>query len=124
MTQKNEIYKCPLCANIIEVLHTGSGQLVCCGQPMDLLTENSVDAAREKHVPVVEKVAEGFKVKVGAVAHPMTEAHHIEWIEVIANNKIYRQDLAVGAAPEATFCLQADSVLARAYCNLHGLWKN
>jgi len=124
MTNKNEVYKCPLCGNIVEVLHTGAGELVCCGQPMDLMSENTVDAAREKHVPVVEKVDNGYKVSVGSVAHPMEEKHWIEWIELVADDKVYRQDLAPGQTPEATFCVEAAEVTARAYCNLHGHWKS
>ncbi len=124
MTNKNEVYKCPLCGNIVEVLHTGAGELVCCGQPMDLMAENTVDAALEKHVPVVEKVDNGYKVSVGSVAHPMEEKHWIEWIELVADGKVYRQDLAPGKAPEATFCVEASEVTARAYCNLHGHWKS
>ena len=124
MTNKNEVYKCPLCGNIVEVLHTGAGELVCCGQPMDLMAENTVDAALEKHVPVVEKVDNGYKVSVGSVAHPMEEKHWIEWIELVADGKVYRQDLAPGQSPEATFCVKAAEVTARAYCNLHGHWKS
>jgi len=123
MTEKNQVYKCPLCGNIVEVLHTGAGELVCCGQPMDLMTANTVDAAKEKHVPVIEKTDNGFKVKVGSVPHPMEEKHWIEWIELHADGKVYRQDLAPGKAPEAEFCITAATVTARAYCNLHGLWK-
>jgi len=124
MTNKNEVYKCPLCGNIVEVLHTGAGELVCCGQPMDLMSENTVDAALEKHVPVVEKVDNGYKVSVGSVAHPMEEKHWIEWIELVADGKVYRQDLAPGKTPEASFCVEAAEVTARAYCNLHGHWKS
>ncbi len=124
MTNKNEIYKCPLCGNIVEVLHTGAGELVCCGQPMDLMTENTVDAAKEKHVPVVTKVDNGYKVSVGSVAHPMEEKHWIEWIELVADGKVYRQNLSPGDAPEVTFCVEASEVTARAYCNLHGHWKS
>ncbi|MHB8809197.1 MAG: desulfoferrodoxin [Desulfobulbaceae bacterium] len=124
MTKKNEVYKCPLCGNIVEVLHTGAGELVCCGQPMDLMAENTVDAAKEKHVPVLSKVANGYKVMVGSVPHPMEEKHWIEWIELIADGKVYRQNLAPGMAPEAFFCVEATEVTAREYCNLHGLWKN
>jgi len=124
MTKKNEVYKCPLCGNIVEVMHTGAGELVCCGQPMDLMSENTVDAAQEKHVPVVEAVAEGFKVSVGSVAHPMEDKHWIEWIELIADGKVYRQNLKPGDTPEATFCVQASDVTARAYCNLHGNWQS
>ena len=124
MTNKNEVYKCPLCGNIVEVLHTGAGELVCCGQPMDLMSENTVDAAKEKHVPVVEKVDNGYKVTVGSVPHPMEDKHWIEWIELLADGKVYRQNLAPGKAPEATFCVEASEVTGRAYCNLHGLWKS
>ena len=124
MTKKNEVYKCPLCGNIVEVMHTGAGELVCCGQPMDLMGENTVDAAQEKHVPVVEAVDNGFKVSVGSVAHPMEDKHWIEWIELIADGKVYRQTLKPGDAPEATFCTDASDVTARAYCNLHGNWKS
>jgi len=123
MAEKLEIYKCEVCGNIVEVLHGGMGELVCCGQPMKLYKENTVDAAREKHVPVVEKIAGGFKVKVGDVAHPMEEKHYIEWVEVIADGKAYRQFLNPGQAPEAVFNIEADQVTAREYCSLHGLWK-
>ncbi len=124
MTKKNEVYKCPLCGNIVEVMHTGAGELVCCGQPMDLMAENTVDAAQEKHVPVVEKTGNGYKVSVGSVAHPMEDKHWIEWIELIADGKVYRQVLNPGDAPEAEFCVDAAEVTARAYCNLHGNWKS
>lgn len=118
-----EIYKCEACGNIVELIHAGEGELVCCGQPMQLFTENTVDAAREKHVPVIEKTADGYKVKVGSVDHPMVEKHYIEWIEVIADGKTYREFLKPGQAPEAEFCVKADRITAREYCNLHGLWK-
>ncbi len=124
MTKKNEVYKCPLCGNVVEVMHTGAGELVCCGQPMDLMSENTVDAALEKHVPLVESVATGFKVSVGSVAHPMEDKHWIEWIELIADGKVYRQNLKPGDTPEATFCVEASEVTARAYCNLHGNWQS
>ena len=123
MTEKLQVYKCDVCGNMVEVLHTGVGELVCCGQPMTLQTENTVDAAKEKHVPVIEKVAGGYKVKVGAVTHPMEEKHYIEWIELIAGDKAYRQFLKPGGAPEAFFATDAASVNAREFCNLHGLWK-
>ena len=124
MTKKNEVYKCPLCGNIVEVMHTGAGELVCCGQPMDLMAENTVDAAQEKHVPVVEKTGNGYKVTVGSVAHPMEDKHWIEWIELVADGKVYRQVLSPGDAPEAEFCVEAAEVTGRAYCNLHGNWKS
>lgn len=123
MAEKLEVYKCNVCGNMVEVLHGGQGELVCCGQPMARLVENTVDAAKEKHVPVVEKVDAGVKVKVGEVAHPMEEKHFIEWVEVIADGKAYRQFLNPGETPEATFNVEAEQVTAREYCNLHGLWK-
>lgn len=123
MAKELEIYKCEACGNIVEVLTGGAGELVCCGAPMKLFVENTVDAAKEKHVPVVEKTATGYKVKVGSVAHPMEAKHWIMWIELIADGKVYRQALAPGQAPEAEFCITASKVSAREYCNLHGLWK-
>jgi superoxide reductase len=123
MAERLEVYKCGICGNIVEVLHGGAGELVCCGQAMDRLVENTVDAAKEKHVPVVEKVEGGVKVKVGEVAHPMEEKHWIEWVEVMVDGKAYRQFLNPGEAPEATFNVEGDQVTAREYCNLHGLWK-
>jgi superoxide reductase len=123
MSKQLEIYKCAECGAIIEVLHGGGGSLVCCGKPMNLITENTVDAAKEKHVPVIEKTADGYKVSVGSVAHPMEEAHHIEWIELIADGIAYRKFLKAGDKPEAIFCVTAAQVSAREYCNLHGLWK-
>jgi superoxide reductase len=123
MAKRLEVYKCGVCGNIIEVLHAGKGNLVCCGQPMNLLVENTVDAAREKHVPVIEKIDGGVKVKVGEVAHPMEEKHWIEWVEIIADGKTYRQYLNPGEVPEAIFNVTADQITAREYCNIHGLWK-
>ena len=123
MAERYQIYKCDLCGNIVEVVHGGAGDLVCCGQPMKLFTENTVDAAKEKHVPVIEKVDGGYKVKVGSVAHPMEEKHWIEFVEIMADGKVYRQYLNPGDAPEAFFAITADQVTAREYCNLHGLWK-
>ena len=123
MAEKLQVYKCEKCGNIVEVLHAGEGELVCCGEPMKLFVENTVDAAKEKHVPVIEKTADGIKVKVGSVAHPMEEKHYIEWIEIIADGKAYRQFLNPGDAPEAIFKIDAAQVTAREYCNVHGLWK-
>jgi superoxide reductase len=123
MAKRLEVYKCGVCGNIVEVLHAGKGNLVCCGQPMNLLVENTVDAAKEKHVPVIEKVEGGVKVKVGEVPHPMEEKHWIEWVEIIADGKTYRQYLNPGETPEATFNVTADQITAREYCNIHGLWK-
>ncbi len=123
MAKQLEVYKCSICGNIVEVLHGGVGELVCCGQPMALLAENTVDAAKEKHVPVIEKGANAITVKVGGVAHPMEEKHYIEWIELIADGKVYRQFLKPGDKPEATFPITAKEVTAREFCNLHGLWS-
>lgn len=123
MADKLQIYKCALCGNIVEVLHGGAGELVCCGQPMELLEEKTADATTEKHVPVIEKVDSGYKVKVGSVPHPMEEKHYIEWIELLADGKAYRQFLEPGMEPEAVFCIDAVSVSAREHCNVHGLWK-
>ncbi len=122
-TAKLQVYKCSVCGNVVEVIHTGAGTLVCCGKPMDLLTENTTDAAREKHVPVIEKVDGRIKVKIGSIAHPMEEKHYIEWIELIADGKAYRQFLNPGDVPEAVFQIQSEQIAARAFCNLHGLWK-
>ncbi|MFO7674995.1 MAG: desulfoferrodoxin [bacterium] len=123
MAKRLEVYKCEVCGNIVEVLHGGAGQLVCCGKPMKLLVENTTDAAREKHVPVIERIADGFLVKVGSVAHPMLEEHHIEWIELLVDDRVCRVYLKPGDKPEARFPLQGEQVSAREYCNLHGLWK-
>ena len=123
MAKRLEVYKCGVCGNIIEMLHAGKGNLVCCGQPMNLLVENTVDAAKEKHVPVIEKIDGGVKVKVGEVAHPMEEKHWIQWVDIIADGKTYRQYLNPGQVPEAIFNVTADQITAREYCNIHGLWK-
>jgi superoxide reductase len=123
MAEKLEIYKCEVCGNIVEVLHGGIGTLVCCGQDMVLQKENTADAAQEKHVPVVEKTADGFKVKVGSVPHPMETEHYIEWIEIIADGTAYRKFLDPGDAPEAEFKIDAAEITAREYCNVHGHWK-
>ncbi|MBN1687437.1 MAG: desulfoferrodoxin [Spirochaetales bacterium] len=123
MAEKLQVYKCEICGNIVEVLHGGAGELVCCGEPMKLYEENTVDAAKEKHVPVIEKTSDGYRVKVGGVAHPMEDKHYIEWIELIADGKAYREFLKPGSEPVAQFCVKASKVTAREYCNLHGLWK-
>lgn len=123
MVKTNEIYKCSLCGNIVEGVHTAGGTLVCCGKNMDLLVENTVEASKEKHIPVIEKKDNGYLVKVGAVTHPMEEKHFIEFIEIIADSRVYRKNLLPGEAPEVFFEIDAEKVEARAYCNLHGLWK-
>lgn len=121
--EKLQIYKCEVCGNMVEVLHVGGGELVCCGQPMKLMVENTVDASKEKHVPVIEKTVKGILVKVGAIPHPMEDKHYIEWIEVLSNGKAYRKFLNPGEKPEAEFELPIEGTFAREYCNLHGLWK-
>jgi superoxide reductase len=123
MAGKLEVYKCKACGNIVEVLFGGTGELVCCNEPMEKLEEKTADAATEKHVPVIEKIDGGIKVKVGSVPHPMEEKHYIEWIEVLADGKAYRQFLEPGNAPEAVFDIEATDVTAREHCNIHGLWK-
>ena len=123
MAKKLQVYKCMKCGNIVEVLHAGAGELVCCGQPMKNLIEKTADEGREKHVPVIEKVDGGIKVKVGSIAHPMEEKHYIEWIEILADGKAYRQFLNPGDAPEAEFSVEASEVAAREHCSIHGLWK-
>ena len=124
MTQLKQIYKCSICGNIVEVLHTGQGQLVCCGQPMELVSEKTEDSGFEKHMPVIEKTKEGILVKVGSVPHPMEESHYIEWIEIIVDGKYCRKFLKPGDKPEALFEVIAKEVIAREYCNIHGLWKS
>ncbi len=123
MTIRNEVYKCDLCGNIVEVLHEAGGVLSCCNQPMAVKKENTTDAATEKHVPVIDIIDGGYKVTIGEVAHPMMEDHYIEWIELIAGDQIMRQYLKPGDEPVAVFKTDAANVVAREYCNLHGLWK-
>ena len=124
MAERLQVYKCDLCGNIVEVVHGGGGELVCCGQPMNLLVENTTDAAVEKHVPVVEELDHGIKVTVGSVPHPMGDDHYIEWIEVVAGGRSYTEYLSPGGTPEAIFCVKAAEVtMVREYCNLHGHWK-
>ncbi len=123
MTEVKQVYKCNVCGNIVEVLHSGEGELVCCDEPMQLQAEHTSDEGREKHVPVIEKIDGGVKIKVGSVAHPMEAKHWIEWIEVIADGKSCRQFLEPGQAPEAVFATDAKEITAREYCNVHGLWK-
>ena len=123
MAERLEIYKCGACGNIVEVVHGGAGELVCCGQPMEKLSAKAADVGKEKHVPVIEKVDGGIKVKIGAVPHPMEEKHYIEWIEVIADGRAYRQFLSPGQPPEAIFYIKPTALTAREHCNIHGLWE-
>lgn len=124
MTKQKQVYRCNICGNIVEVMYPAGGTLSCCGQHMELLEENSKEAALEKHVPVIEKIDGGYKVSVGEIAHPMAEEHYIVWIELIAGDEIYRKYLKPGDKPEATFMTEATDVFAREYCNVHGHWKS
>ena len=123
-TAQNQIYKCEICGNIIDIVHDGATALVCCGKPMTLLEEHTADKTTEKHVPVIEKTSDGYKVTVGSTLHPMEEKHFIEWIELLADGISYRQFLKPGDKPEAYFKTDAVNVTAREYCNIHGLWKS
>jgi superoxide reductase len=125
MTNVREIYKCNVCGNIVEVLHEGVGELVCCGEPMELMKEKTEDSAVEKHVPYIEKSDQGVVVKVGQnQAHPMEEKHYIEWIQIIADGVSQRKFLKPRGKPETVFSVTADKIEAREYCNVHGLWKS
>lgn len=123
MTDINQIYKCEVCGNIVEVLHKGAGELVCCGKPMILQQEKTTDEGQEKHVPVIIKTETGIKVKVGAKPHPMEDTHYIEWIQVFAGGESHRKFLSAGEKPEAEFNVKGEHIEAREYCNKHGLWK-
>jgi len=118
----NQVYKCSICGNIVEVLYARGGELVCCGKPMELQQEKTQEQGMEKHVPIVEKTDKG--IKVGSVPHPMEKEHYIQWIEVVADGKVYRKQLQPGQNPEAEFAMQAENIVAREYCNVHGLWKS
>jgi len=122
MTERLEIYKCEVCGNIVEVLHNGKGQLVCCGQPMKLLEEKTEEQGKEKHLPVIEKTDKGIDVRIGSILHPMEEKHYIEWAEVVMKDGVTRKFLKPEEAPEATFGIEGDILQVRAYCNIHGLW--
>ena len=123
MSTRDDIYICEICGQMAEVTKGAKPPMKCCNQNMNKLDENTTDAAVEKHIPVVEKIDGGFKVFVGEVEHPMTDEHWIEWIELIAGDKVYKQFFNPGQKPEAGFKTDATDVTARAYCNLHGLWK-
>lgn len=124
MAEKLEIYKCNKCGNVVEVTHPGAGSLVCCGEEMVLLSENTTDAAKEKHIPVIEKIDGGYKVTVGSTTHPMEEKHYIEWIELLTDDgKAYRQFLTPGDEPVAIFMVDNNKITVREHCNLHGIWK-
>lgn len=121
--EKGQIYRCNVCGNIVELIHVGGGKLVCCGKPMELQKEKTEDEGAEKHVPVVEKTANGIKVKIGSIPHPMEKEHFIEWIEVEIEGKAYREYLKPEMAPEAEFCIEGKIDRVREYCSVHGLWS-
>ena len=124
MTKENQIYKCNICGNAVEVLHSGAGELVCCGQPMELLKEMTEDQGFEKHVPVFQVADNQIQVKVGEIAHPMEENHYIEWIEVVfEDNRRVKKFLKPEDKPEAEFYSQNKIKKVRICCNIHGLWK-
>ena len=120
--ERSQVYQCQVCGNMVELLHVGGGTLTCCGQPMTLLQENTVDAALEKHVPVMEKSDSTVRIKVGSVPHPMEEKHYIQWIEVITAARVLRVHLNPGDPPEAVFQVDEPVLKVREHCNLHGLW--
>ncbi|MGD9141732.1 MAG: desulfoferrodoxin [bacterium] len=124
MTERLQVYKCEICGNIVEVIHGGQGELVCCGKPMKLLKEQRADSAKEKHVPVVEAAADGVTVKVGSIPHPMETEHYIEWVQIMSGDNAYRIFLKPGGAPEGTFKVLKGDLSAREYCNVHGLWRS
>lgn len=125
MTEINQIYKCNICGNIVEIAHMGVGELVCCGKPMELMAEKTeIEEGEEKHVPVLEKTDNGVIVRVGNAPHPMESEHYIEWIEVVTEHRTYKKFLEPGQEPIAEFFLEAEHLTARVYCNVHGLWKN
>jgi superoxide reductase len=124
MTKRLEVYKCEICGNIIELLHTGRGTLVCCGQEMNLMREQTADQTTEKHVPIIEKIPSGIKAVVGSTLHPMEEKHYIEWIEIITKGGASRKFLKPGDKPESLFKDVEGLEKVREYCNIHGLWEH
>ncbi|PID52521.1 MAG: desulfoferrodoxin [Candidatus Moraniibacteriota bacterium] len=124
MTERDQIYKCSICGNIVEVKHAGAGELACCGKSMIVLNANTEDAAIEKHVPQIESTEDGIVVRVGKVDHPMDNDHYIEWITLVAGNEVKTVYLTPNEEPVATFAVTAEEITVYAYCNLHGLWKS
>lgn len=123
MTEKNQIYRCNVCGNIVSVFHTGAKSLVCCGEPMELLQAQHDDTLQEKHLPVVEKTDNGISVKIGSIPHPMEDEHFIEWIQIIAGDNVSFTYLKPGDEPQAQFTQEEGEILVRSYCNKHGLWE-
>lgn len=123
MTKQKQIYKCNICGNIVEVLDVGAGQLVCCGQPMELMQEKTEDIGREKHLPIIKRTETGIRVEIGSIPHPMEKEHYIEWIEVMASGLSCRKFLDPGNKPAVEFKIKAEKIEAREFCNIHGLWR-
>lgn len=124
MAQKSQIYKCKICGNIVEVLDTGGGTLICCGQNMELQQEKTQDEGNEKHVPIIERNEEGVIVKIGSEPHPMEPEHYIEWVEISTDKGESKKFLKPDSKPEALFPVKVENIKARIYCNIHGLWKS
>lgn len=122
MSSSSSFYRCSICGNLVDLIEDGGGELICCGQPMNLLTANTTDGATEKHVPVGERQGNKLHVKVGSVPHPMTDAHYIQWIFIAQGNHTQRVALKPDQAPEADFFVDDGPVTIYEYCNLHGLW--
>lgn len=125
MAELMQIYKCDLCGNIIEILHGGAGELVCCGEPMNLLVEQDVDETREKHKPVISFEGETKTIRVGTIPHPMEENHYIMFIEAISPDKKYlkRKYLSPHEEPKLDLKCKCEKIIARELCNIHGLWS-
>jgi len=124
MSKQKQVYRCNICGNMVEILQAGTGNLVCCGREMQLLEERIGDVGPEKHIPIIEKSGPKLKVIVGEIPHPMEKDHHIEWIEIIRDDRVYRKFLKPNDKPEAEFEIDTDKIMAREYCNIHGLWKS
>ncbi len=125
MTSINQVFRCNICGNIIEILNAGEGRLVCCDQPMELLLARQTDVGPEKHVPVIEESDEGARIKVGDIDHPMEEGHYIQWLEVLLDDKVLRKNFKPGEKPEVIFREEiGENFMVRAYCNIHGLWHD
>ena len=124
MTKLNQIYKCNICGNIVEVVHNGVGQLVCCGKPMEKMEAKTEDQGKEKHLPIIKKDKKEYQIKVGEIPHPMEKDHYIEWIEIAGEQGSCKKFLKAEDSPEAKFAADELKIKARIFCNIHGLWKN
>ena len=123
MKNDRSFLKCAVCGNIIEMVEDAGPRVVCCGQKMDLLTPNTTDAAREKHVPVAVRNGSEVEVRIGSEPHPMTEPHHTSWILWAGEGWEQRTTLQSTGEPKALFSVKGDAPISvYAYCNLHGLW--